>query len=423
MRNTPTSGLSTPAAIALYVGALLGPSLLLLPGLAARIAGPASLLAWLLLLGLSALLAWVFLALGRRLPRADGVVGYARAGFGPGPLGERAARVVGWCFVAGVVLGAPVVCLIGAAYVAALIGGGPRATVAVAAGLLAAVVTMTVTGRAVRGGVQLALVAVLVVLVAVAAVGAAPAARAGHWTPFAPNGWWAVGRAAAVLMLSFVGWEAISPLVARLRDPARQLPRVIGAAFALTALVYLGLAVVTVGVLGPRAGTGVPLAALLDVALGGVGRHVAAAAAVALTLAATNAYIGGAVELVGRQRGVARSGQHDDRRVQLGIAGLGLLVLVVVGAGLVSLDALVAVPTAMFVTVYAVATAAAVRLTRGATRWVSVLAFSAVVVVLGFEGWALLAVLAVAGPAALTARRRGSAALPTPPPDRHVAVC
>ncbi len=255
------------------------------------------------LLGLSGLLAWVFMVLGRTMPDVDGVVGYARAGFGP-----AAARVVGWCFLAGVVLGAPVVCLIGAAYVADLTGGGPTATVALAAVLLAVVVAMTTAGRAVSGGVQLALVAVLALLVTVAVVGAAPQARAEHWTPFAPHGWWSIGRAAAVLMLSFVGWEAISPLIARLRDPGRQLPRIIGVAFGVTVLIYLGLAVVTVGVLGERAGTGVPLAELLDVALGGVGRYLAAGAAVALTLAATNAYLSGAAELAGRLRATGSAG-------------------------------------------------------------------------------------------------------------------
>ena len=399
---TPT-GLSTPAGIALYVGALLGPSLLLLPGLAARIAGPASLVAWALLLVLSGLLARVFMVLGRTLPGTDGVVGYTRAGFGPGRVGDAAARAVGWCFLAGVVLGAPVVCLIGAAYVADLTGGGPTATVLLATVLLAVVVAMALAGRAVRGGVQLVLVALLAVLVAVAVLGAAPHAQVENWTPFAPHGWWSVGRAASVLMLSFVGWEAISQLVARLRDPGRQLPRIIGAAFAVTALIYLGLAVVTVGVLGARAGTGVPLADLLDVALGGTGRYLAAAAAVALTLAATNAYLSGAVELAGRLRGAAAA--RRPHGVQLAVAGIGLLVLGLVGAGVITLDALVAVPTALFVTVYALCTAAAVRLTTGGTRVLAALACAVVLVILVFSGWALLAVAAVAVPAAVARRR------------------
>jgi hypothetical protein len=72
----PSSYLSTAGASALYIGALLGPSLLLLPGLAARAAGPASLLAWLALLALSGLIAVVFCALGTRLGSAGGVAGY-----------------------------------------------------------------------------------------------------------------------------------------------------------------------------------------------------------------------------------------------------------------------------------------------------------------------------------------------------------
>ena len=64
----PVLPLSVPRATALYIGALLGPGLLLLPGLAAEQAGPASIIAWLALLGLSAIFAVVFAALGRAVP-------------------------------------------------------------------------------------------------------------------------------------------------------------------------------------------------------------------------------------------------------------------------------------------------------------------------------------------------------------------
>ena len=74
--------LTTARGAALYIGALLGPGLLLLPGLAAAQAGPASLLAWAGLLGLSALFAVVFAALGRAFPSAGGVIGYVSAGLG-----------------------------------------------------------------------------------------------------------------------------------------------------------------------------------------------------------------------------------------------------------------------------------------------------------------------------------------------------
>ena len=54
-------------------------------------------------------------------------------------------------------------------------------------------------------------------------------------------------------MLSFIGWEAVSHLAGELRDPARQLPRAILSALAVVVVLYLGLAVATVGVLGTSA--------------------------------------------------------------------------------------------------------------------------------------------------------------------------
>ncbi|HTQ94709.1 MAG TPA: amino acid permease, partial [Streptosporangiaceae bacterium] len=104
--------LSVPRASALYIGALFGPGLLLLPGLAAQQAGPASIIAWVALLGLSGIFATVFAALGRKVPGAAGAAGYAAAG-----LGRRAAAMTRWWFLAGVIAGAPIVCLIGASYV------------------------------------------------------------------------------------------------------------------------------------------------------------------------------------------------------------------------------------------------------------------------------------------------------------------
>jgi amino acid efflux transporter len=231
------SEMSTQRAVTLYVGALLGPSVLLLPGLAAAIAGPASILAWLGLLAVSGLLAIVFSALGRRYPCRSGAAGFAGAAFGP-----RAERAVAACFLVGVVLGAPVVCLIGAGYVAQLVGGGQRMTVVIAAVLLLVVVVLTLGGGQASSAVQLSLVGVLVALIVVAVAGASWQARLDNWTPFAPHGWSAIGTASTVLMLSFVGWEAIAPMTARLHSPSRQLPRVIAMAFLITALPTGGLA-------------------------------------------------------------------------------------------------------------------------------------------------------------------------------------
>jgi amino acid efflux transporter len=410
------SEMSTPRAVTLYVGALLGPSVLLLPGLAAAIAGPASILAWLGLLAVSGLLAVVFSALGRRYPGRSGAAGFAGAAFGP-----RAERAVAACFLTGVVLGAPVVCLIGAGYVAQLVGG-PQMTVAIAAVLLLVVVALTVGGGRASAGVQLGLVGVLVVLVVAAAAGSLPHARAANWTPFAPHGWSAIGTASTVLMLSFVGWEAIAPMTARLRSPNRQLPRVIASAFAITSVVYLALAGATVGVLGPAAGSATPVADLLRIGIGQAGALAAAVAAVALTLAATNAYLSGAAEMVAALSG-PRARLGGPRVLPLGVAGVGVVLLALTGTGWVDTTQLVALPTTMFLAVYVATTAAGVRLLTGRARLAAAMSCAAVGVVLAFAGGTVLLAVLVAGVAVFPRRKAITRKAGSPPATPSYSAC
>jgi amino acid efflux transporter len=402
-----TFPLSVPRATALYIGALLGPGLLLLPGLAAEQAGPASIIAWVALLGLSAILAAVFTGLGRAVAGAAGAAGYAAAA-----LGRRAAAMTRWWFLAGVIAGAPIVCLIGAGYVTALTGGGPLLRGAVAAGLLLAVLGLAVGGARASAVAQLLLVGLLIAVVATAVGGSAHAARPANWTPFAPHGWLSIGRAASTLMLSFVGWEAVAPLAGRLR--AGQLSRVTGIAFTVTAVLYLGLAVATVSCLGQDANLSVPLAGLLQLAVGPAGRAIAAAAALILTAGSVNAYLSGAAEMLRELTAVPR--QNSQNRPNgvghlprpsvnlflgfIALAGLGVIALSALR--LADITVLVSVPTTMFLCVYLSCTVSATRLLTGRTRAAAAVAVLAVLAILAFSGWTAL--LAAAVTAAIAAR-------------------
>ena len=405
--------LSVPRGVALYVGALLGPGLLMLPGLAAGIAGPASVLAWAGLLGVSGLFALVFTALGTRFPGGGGVIAYTAAGLGP-----RAGRAAGRCFLTAVVLGAPVVCLIGAGYVTALTGGGRGATALVAALLLAGVTVLTTAGARAGTAVQMVLVGLLLAVIAAAVAGSLPSARAAHWTPFAPHGWAAVGSAASVLMLSFVGWEAAAPLTRRLADPARSLPRITAAAFAVTTVVYLALAATVIAVLGPRADGPVPVADLLRVAAGAAGPAIAAGAAAVLTLATVNAYLTGAAALAAHLREAdaapeAHDGGGNGPRARgfFGwIAVAGCVELTAEATGWLDATRMVSLTTSLFLVVYLGSMASATRVLAGWRRGAAGLACAASAVVLGFGGVsALLACLVAAAGLAVSPRRRSRA--------------
>ena len=388
--------LSTVRGVALYVGALLGPGLLVLPGLAAAEAGPASILAWAGLLVLSGLVAVVFARFGVEHPSGAGVARYARLG-----LGAWAGRAVGWCFLSAIIGGAATVCYLGAGYLAASLGGGRGLTAVAAAVMLAVVLAISLRGVQASTAVQLVLVGLLVLVIVVAVAGAAPSARAANWTPFAPRGWSSIGPAATVLMLSFVGWEAIAPLTDRFADPRRQLPRVIGIAFAITTVVYLALAAVTVAVLGSGAGTTVPMAALLSRAVGDHGGTVAAATAVVLTIATVNAYLTGGAMLARSLTG----GREFPRWFLTAIVVASGPGLVLLGTGRLSVTAAVSLPSAFFLVVYLGCMVSAYRVLTGWVRGAAAVAGAAIVVVLAYARWSALPALVVVLAAAVVRRR------------------
>lgn len=130
--SSPSSPLrrsiTLPQAIALYVGAVVGAGVLILPGVAASMAGPASLLAWGFdgLLGFPLALTFAFLA--ARFPDAGGVATFTRQAFGP-----TWGAIVGWFYFFAAATGQIIVPLTGSYYVTAALGWGRLATFLIAA--------------------------------------------------------------------------------------------------------------------------------------------------------------------------------------------------------------------------------------------------------------------------------------------------
>jgi amino acid efflux transporter len=399
--------LSVAQGTALSIGAVLGTGVISMPALAAEVAGPASLVAWLALIALSAPLAWTFAALGARHPDGGGVSTYVRLAFGP-----RAAAAVGWCFYFAVPLGAPAAAAFAGNYVADVVGGGRATVLGTFLGMLAVVVAMNWFGLRVSGKVQLILSAVLATLLVVTVCAALPHARWANLTPFAPAGWAGIGAAAAVLVWGFAGWEAVSSLAADYRNPRRDVPRAAAIAVVAVGVLYLAVAATSVLVLGPALGTSrAPLADLLAVGVGGPVRAVTAIIAVLLTIGAINAYIAGASRL---GTALARDGALPARlagtpRRSLAVVGLASLASVAVPVDLHTSMLLV---TGCFTLVYVLGTAAALRLLpAGRSRICAGIAFVAVLGLLLLTGApALLSLVVAAGAVAYQTWRARAAA-------------
>lgn len=424
---TPTGGRVTLVqGTALYVGAVLGTGAIALPALAARAAGPASLLAWLGMVLMSIPLAATFAALGSRFPDSGGVSTYVRRAFG-----HHLAALVGWCFYFTVPPAMAAASLFAGAYVASASGGGTTTVVATAGVLIAIVTTANVFGLRVSGRLALALAGVLAMLLLAAAVTSLPHARWSNLSPFAPYGWSAVATAAALLVWSFSGWEAMTHLSADFRRPARDIPRTTASAVVIVGVLYLAVAAASILVLGATAGeSSAPLADLLSIGLGGPSRLMAAVVAVLLTLGVMNTYQAGAAKLgaaLGRDAALphwlapgAESGEVPVRSVLViaGFAGTALAAVSLFGHA--GPEPLVLLTTGAFMTVYVLGSASAVRLLpRRSPGWtaalISVTAAAALLATTGRYllwpiGLAVLCLLYLRTAAAAVRRREGLAA-------------
>lgn len=366
-RGRNVAGLTWMSGTALYIGAVLGTGVIALPALAAKVAGPASLLAWLALVLLSIPLAATFSALGAQYPDSGGISTCVSRAYGTYP-----AAIVGWCFFFAVPVGSPAAAMFAGAYVQAAIGGGPTTLMLTACVLVLLITYINAFGVTLSGRVQVLVAVLLIAFLLMAVCASLPHFRVQNLHPFAPHGWLAVGTAAGLLVWSFAGWEAITYLAAEFREPARDMPRAAAAAVIIVGVLYFAVAVATILVLGTSAATtAAPLAALLAFGFGAHVKMLAAVAALLLTAGTMNAYFAGAAKLgaaLGRDGTLPAWLAHGSevggipRRSLLSLAALTLVVLIATAAAHVPVEALVLMTTGAFVIVYILGTAAALRL-------------------------------------------------------------
>ena len=403
--------ISLPQAIALYVAAVVGAGVLILPGLAATTAGPASVLAWLFDCVLGIPLALTFAALASRYPDAGGVATFTARAFGP-----AAGAAAGWFYFVAAATGQIIVPLTGAYYAGAALNLDRGATFALALAVLIVAVAANLRGLQVSGRLALALSAGVVLLLLTAVIAAIPRMRAEHWLPFAPHGFTAIGRAGVLIFFAFFGWEAIAHLTAEFRDPERDVVRSTLWSVGIITLLYGGVAVATIATAtyGTPAIDRVAVARLLGDSLGVGAEAVAATMALIISLGTANAFVAAASRLgyaLARDRAfpawLDRLDPHGiPQAAVLTVGGYAALGLVLTYAFGWSTNTLLIVPNSLGIATYLVGMAAGMRLLAGHARWLAAISLLLCLAVLPFAGASVLLPLAVGVAAVLYQRLR-----------------
>lgn len=391
-----TKTLGLPQIVALYIGSVLGSGVLLIPGMAAETAGPASILAWLLMSVLVLPMGITMGLLSARYPSSGGVSSFVRRAYG-----DRFGTMTGWFFLLSVPLGAPIVSVTGAHYIGVLFNWGDTQTYICAALILLTVLWMNLIGLQVAARLQTIVISLIVSILILAVMAAIPHASAVHFTPFVPNGWISVAQAAGLMFWCFIGWEAVTHMSGEMVDTRHAIRGVFWSA-GLIALLYFSVALMTVATHSYGNGiTASSLSNMIQLSLGPVGGWFVAVVALFICVASTNVYVGAASRIaysLAQEKVAPRWFGMLHSRYRTPVGGLLFLticfffVLLALFFRMVSLSDLLELPNATFIATYIGGCLAGIKLLRDSlsgkiASWISLIC------TLGlypFLGWAAL---------------------------------
>lgn len=226
----------------MYIGSVLGSGILVIPAIAANIAGPASLVTWLLLSLLTYPMAYTFSVLASSYPDAGGLSTLVKRA-----LGWSMGTIAGWLFFFSFLVSAPIVALIASSYVIMTIGLSSTLLYPIAFLFMTFAIMINVMGIEIGSKTEfLVLGAVLLLLFAAVAL-TLPHVQLNNFTPFAPKGWFAVGTVGVIIFWSFVGYENVPHMSEEFKNPTRDFQLSIALSVAVIGLLYVLTSLATIG--------------------------------------------------------------------------------------------------------------------------------------------------------------------------------
>ena len=251
------------------------PASTFLIGTATEEAGGGVWLSFLAAAVLSALTAVCYCELASMFPKAGAEYEYTRQA-----LPAWVAFVVGWVMIAGLVVAAATVSLGFGQYLQQFLDIEPRIG---GLALLAATTAIALSG--IRSSARFTLVLSAVQVGGLLLVVAIGAPHISHVDLRNSAGLSGVLAGAALVFFAFIGFDEVITLAEETKDPTRTVPRALLTALGISTVLYILVAVVSLGVLGPDAlaASPRPLADVIGHVTGGPSANFVAAIALAST--------------------------------------------------------------------------------------------------------------------------------------------
>ncbi|HEY5535238.1 MAG TPA: amino acid permease [Ignavibacteria bacterium] len=229
---------------ALTIGAVLGAGILVLPAIAAEIAGPASILSW-ILMGLFSLPMVITIGMmSSRFPDSGGMASYSRQAFG-----SFGGRLTGLLILSAMPLGMPITALIGANYLGGVFLWPTFLIHMVAALLLVLAIILNYRGVELSGRIQVLVISIILLILIFTVVFSAQHVNMSNFHHFTSNSysWIHIGQAMNLIFFAFMGWEMIGHLAEEFYNPRKDIPLSLAIGFLFINFIYIGIAFVVIG--------------------------------------------------------------------------------------------------------------------------------------------------------------------------------
>ncbi|RMH00014.1 MAG: amino acid permease [Deltaproteobacteria bacterium] len=317
--STTSAALGLPELIAIGVGGMIGGGIFSILGMAAKIAGHAAFLAFVLgcLVATAAGYSYVRLALTFRDDGASYT--YLEHAF---PKHPNVAGIAGWTVIVGYVGTLALYAFTFGAYAAHFLGEADQGLVrpVLSAGILLFFMVVNLLGVRATGRTEDLVVYTKIVLLGLFCAAGLTSVSVTRLTPLFDRGWTSPFVAGALVFVAFEGFQLITNAVTEIRDPDRNVPRGIYGSIWITSAIYVGVALVALGSMDVDrlvAAEEYALAVAAEPALGHAGSVLVDVAAMLATSSAIGATLLGASRMLAEmatERRVPRAFSHRSRQ-------------------------------------------------------------------------------------------------------------
>ncbi|EOS8268516.1 TPA: APC family permease [Bacillus cereus] len=404
MSNHFNETISIKKGTALYVGAVLGSGILILPGMTASVAEGNAIVSWLVMISLSIPLAFTFAFLSIEYPSAGGIATFSEKAFG-----KNIGAIIGWSFFIAGSVGQIVVSMTGGMYIVRVFALSSYFSYVIALIILSISIGFNLYGLKMSGVFQVCIGVLTFFILLITIISSLPYIEIKninvHISMHEIN---PILEASLLIFWSFFGWEAIASLAPEFKSPRkRNIILSTGFAIVIIGVLYIGIALSVIGTKSYyiNADNTTALVLVIKQTVGDQFAWIIGFVAFIICLGTTNAFIASMGRLgysLGKEEIAPRYLAHINEKREnptnavkvVGcIAIIGLLISFVFQ---ISIENIVLIPNSLGIITYIVGAAAGMKLIKNKLGKVfSVVAFTCCIVVYPFIGGVILIPLVV----------------------------